>query len=432
MALGAADYTWAVGIALPSGTECTAYPEGASNDPTRVGGIRAGTDGMARFYPPPGTWGTRIGLDCTLNGSSQGHLAIDLNDSSTFTKLGESDLTPQATGFVRPPLTGDLLAYSIGDLHSHGYSARPDATKSPRRYAQWSKAVTRPVPGYAPVRVTGLGLSGGSTYQGAGSSQVWSGFVQAPAGFSNVRGIMTNTPANGNDLFESYGATISVPIWAQCSGAQCSTLLWVGTGGTPINYSPSFTSSLIQSGLGVLGTNKIQLYWEWICSTFGSGGCPLAGPQFSNAPLQTTPAGGSLGFVDQILVEGWSSSSTGCADDFGQRFACFLFEDVTQNWLFIQGNQFFQTEPNPGGTYVPTSMEYIVEKYLNSPNANYGFSWMEGGGVDLNGNGHVDGSDPYLTVQTPSDSNGQLNFVQWQNGSLNNPANPMFFFFDNP
>ncbi len=108
--LAASDYTWAVGIALP----CTL--EGASNDPIRVGEIHAGTDGEARFFPPPGTWGTRLALDCTLEASSQGHYHVDLNDSSTFKKLGSSDLAPHPTGFIRPPLTGDLSAISINDL----------------------------------------------------------------------------------------------------------------------------------------------------------------------------------------------------------------------------------------------------------------------------------------------------------------------------
>jgi len=84
--------TYAIGIAVPPWTVCTVSPEGAGSNPAQTASVLGGTDGMARFYPPPDDWGTQLTVSCTLNGSSQGQFLVDLNDSSTFHKLSGSDL----------------------------------------------------------------------------------------------------------------------------------------------------------------------------------------------------------------------------------------------------------------------------------------------------------------------------------------------------
>jgi hypothetical protein len=77
---------YAVAISVQPWTYCNVYPEGISNDATRNANVTADADGNIRFYPPPASWGTNLTLACTLNGSSQGTVTINLSDPTTFTQ----------------------------------------------------------------------------------------------------------------------------------------------------------------------------------------------------------------------------------------------------------------------------------------------------------------------------------------------------------
>jgi hypothetical protein len=118
--------------------------------------------------------------------------------------------------------------------------------------------------------------------------------------------------------------------------------------------------------------------------------------------------------------------------DFGGNYACFLFEDTTQDWYFEGGGSLTQTQPFPSAALVPTTMEYVAEKNTGLINAGYGATTMTGGAYDLNGNFHADpgiGNDPYVFFQQ-SDSNGPVTQAVWANGTINSPADPMYFFYE--
>jgi hypothetical protein len=176
---GAPDRSWIVTVPMPPWTQCTAYPEGVSDDPARTDSIFAGTDGELRFYPPPPSWGTTLTLACALNGGTQTTYLVDLNDPTTFTQKSQFDLAPNVVG-VRPPLTGDLTAVLPADLLKGLYPARPDPVRAPQRYAQWISNVTLPYTIYRAKLVANLGehMSGSTgAYVGSESSN-WSGFIQ--------------------------------------------------------------------------------------------------------------------------------------------------------------------------------------------------------------------------------------------------------------
>jgi hypothetical protein len=63
------------------------------------------------------------------------------------------------------------------------------------------------------------------------------------------------------------------------------------------------------------------------------------------------------------------------------------------------GRDYVAEAKNPGGSWLPATTEYILE-VPEFGNANYGSTWMEGGGFDVEGNYHPDpgnesGTDPY-------------------------------------
>jgi len=136
------DDSWAAAVQVPPLAQCTVYPTGASNDPTRNGRTQSDADGWVRFHVPPPAWGTKVTLNCALNGS-QTQYAVDLNDSSTFTRQSGSDLDAKIVR-TQPALTGDVSAISLDDLRRQGYPARPDPATQPEHYSQWLQSVSRP------------------------------------------------------------------------------------------------------------------------------------------------------------------------------------------------------------------------------------------------------------------------------------------------
>jgi hypothetical protein len=124
------DRSWAAATLVGPWAQCTVSPEGASNDPTRTRTIQAAEDGYVRFHLPPPDWGTKFTIDCNINGRSQGHYAIDLNDPTTFTRQSGSALEPKIVR-TQPAFSGDVSAISQDDLFRQGYPARPDPTSAP-------------------------------------------------------------------------------------------------------------------------------------------------------------------------------------------------------------------------------------------------------------------------------------------------------------
>ncbi|MGO9838272.1 MAG: hypothetical protein ACLP1X_29170, partial [Polyangiaceae bacterium] len=222
---------YAVAISVQPWTYCNVYPEGISNDPTRNANVTADADGNIRFYPPPASWGTNLTLACTLNGSSQGTVTINLSDPTTFTQEPLASLAPTVATVV-PALTGDLTTISQAELLQGGYPPRPDPAQT-QQYAVWEKMVTQPFDAYPGVGVFDLALQGSGTYDGytisrgtLGDSAIWAGFVQSANGF-------TSGVANAGITYDQYNSLIYAPPDNSCSSPPCLTLLWTGIGGFP-------------------------------------------------------------------------------------------------------------------------------------------------------------------------------------------------------
>jgi hypothetical protein len=394
----------AVAVPMPPSTRCAIYPEGASNDPSRNETAYAGADGEVRFYLHPQAnpgWGTRLTLDCTLNGSPQGHYLVDLNDSSTFKAEGRSELEPRIVG-TRPALTGDLSSFGPSDLIPKGYPPRPDPVQNPEKYAQWVKSVTKPMDLYNTMPVTLLGAKATvGQYEGSYSASgfsvnpgnnPWSGFVQSAEGFQTLPHYGNFLFANSGVLYEEYSVQMLAPGAYGCSGACAGTAMWAGIGGWPANFFGAgvLTPDLMQSGFQTIpygGGPVVELFAEWV--TQNLVGAPEVWPPPGNDKFAPGDNFWILGFAGDQNCNLSNSPSLGC----------FIYLDETNNW----GQ--YQTAPLPEGSlWWPSTTEYVSERLTAGMNENYFFNEMTGVGVDSAGTAHSDpgnasgNGDPYIAV----------------------------------
>ena len=422
--------SYAVAISVPPWTHCNVHPAGISNDPTRNADVQASADGTIRFYPPPKTWGTQLALDCTLNGSSQGVLSVDLSDPSTFTQVPLASLAPTGATVV-PAMTGDLKTISQADLLRSGYPTRPDPVAAPRLYAQWEQAVTKPFKRYSGIGVFDLTLqaSGYVNYQffqgPLGFSSLWAGFIQDANGFASTQSSDGFYHANNGTQYAYYESLMSVP-GVSCPSPPCSTLLWAGLGGYPTNGVP-LRNVILQNGIafggntnGGVSTAVFQQLW------------PITSGQVYLPP-------GTLAANDLLFVEGWTSASSNCSLSLtSHAYACFWFWDYTQGWSF---NGYTYKWTNGNWSWAPTTAEYIVEDpTLNYyvANTSYGSADIEGDAWDTTGAEHADpgsGSDPNLAafpVDTSPATYDILSYPEWPNGAYNisNPQDPIILVWN--
>jgi hypothetical protein len=414
-ALGAHDVPYAFAVPMPSSSRCVIHPEGITDDSTRSDTVYAGADGEIRFRQPPEAWGTRLTLECTLDGGQRTNAVVDLNDSSTFKSESRSDLEPRVMG-VRPALTGDLSTVSRDELRQLGYPPRPDPQKNPEKYAAWVKKVTKPADLLDAVQVSALGTKA-TTYEGSSTIGAWTGFAQSASGFTAVYG---DFAANWGTLYEEYEAEMLAPVNFGCT--NCSTsAIWVGIGGVQTEFlGGALPTSLIQSGFYFQprGTTvEIDPYIE-----FAPGGV-----KFLPRPGNQKYAGG-----DVFTIWGWAADAN-CNLNTAPSYACFWFEDDTNNWVIngsvpaptgakdINGNTIF---------WVPSTVEYIAEKNGPGQNPNYWFDSMQGMAWDSNGTLHTDpgdpnGTDPYVMFTQIAPSGNPYSTAQWNKGSLGAPQDPI-------
>jgi hypothetical protein len=408
------DYSWAASVNLPPGTTCTVYPEGISNDPTLTDSIVAGADGEVRFYAPPQAWGTRLTLDCNLNGRSQGQHLVDLNDSSTFKRELTSDLAAaiKAKGKTIPALTGDLTSLSPADFVQRGYPPPPDRATQSQRYNQWAQSVSKPSTQYTLVNVFNLGLKMTGQPEFSPCNNVWTGFDQAAVGFNAP--CVVNFANDNSQLYEEYVAQLYVPN-SDCSLGPCGTGVWAGIGGAIelSFFGTQFTSDLIQNGFVLIGTNNVQFFWEF----------------WRNGP-SSFPTAGLVATQDNIdlIGAGWSGETCVGSVTPSAPWACFRWFDTSNNTSYLA------SMPNPNVSWWPATTEYVVEVPPGSPgNARYSGVTFTGAGIDWNGNWHPNpgsssATDPFQNLQQ-----GDFNNAVWANGTPDNALNgdPMSIFFDN-
>ena len=413
------NFSYAITVSAPPLATCTVRPEGVTDDPARTSIVPADAEGEVRFYPPRKAWGSRLTVECGLNEGAKSRHVVDLNDSSTFGRKSSSEIAARRTG-VRPALQGDLSAMSLSDLLVQGYPPRPDAVQSPKKYANWVQGVTRPIEMFAAVPVAMLGHKAG-TYEGTYDSPPingWTGFVQTASGFTGYNSSLGGDPANAGTLYDVYEAVISVPT-SLCNAPMpyCGTALWAGIGGYPTTFFGILSPELIQSGITLQGTGiaNTHLFAEY--TPGGSMEVPL-------------PPGDQLSVGDQVEVWGWSATDKSCATiSSGGQFACFGYQDFTANWALS-----YKPQPATGGIWFPTTAEYVAEKPTDDEQAsNYDYAIIEGGAFDSNLTWHADpgsGTDPYIYVEQIGASSKPISTAEWDNGTVNSPADPMFFVWN--
>ncbi len=432
---------------MPAWTQCTVTPQGAGRNDPRIDAIQADEDGEARFSPPPSTWGTKLLLNCTLNGTSSQYL-VDLNDSSTFRRESGSDLAPRPNGTL-PALTGDLSAISQDDLVQQGYLPRPAGPIGSPAYNQWVASVSKPTIKFMPVGVEHLGVYNYGTYKGTVSAAPWNaGIEMATAGFplTSLNPSGTSYPTSNSQLFNAYQFVITVPYYYGCSSGTCATSIWGGIGGSLITGTNGQlitpTSSLIQSGWEIASNQSpnIQLMWEYFVT--GSSNSPNCGG-FNTAAMPP----GSFSSGDQILMDTYAVTSSACTTLAinSAPWACYYWEDTSVNPYVIVGPKKLQVPSCSGDkpNWIPTTWEFAAEVSGGGSgggyrNANYGDSEMVYGSAgDYTGNWHADpgnpvySGDPYLYFQTNASSGDVLSNGIWFSGYTWDPVDPFSVFWDN-
>jgi hypothetical protein len=424
------DLSYAVAIPMPPWTQCIIYPEGDSGDAAHTNIVSAGASGEVRFYPPSQDWGTRLSLDCTLNGSAQGSHLVDLNDASTFKHESQADLTPHVTG-TRPALTGDLSALSLNDLLQTGYPPRPDSSNDPKGYSRWVKAVSQPATIFNGVTVGHLGARLGSL-QFQVTTGNWTGFVQSANNFETP--LASKIPTT---LYNEYEMFMPVPVTSGCRfSGGCETAIWGGIGGVPVD-TPGFgvvQTSLLQSGFWMVGSNPAEMVIEF------APPLPFTAP----APNGVMPPPGTVyAPADNFYVWGWAASDVSCTPDLrgGGAFGCFGFWDTTNNWS-MAGADFALNQPQ--GIYLSATAEFIAEVLPTPPpqsrvqNTSYGYDYLYGAAYDTTGVEHpdpgaggTDPSDPYVYTQQNDPSGNPYSTAVWYEGGITNAVDPMFFVWQN-
>lgn len=306
---------------------CQVWPEGASNDSTRAAFITADSTGVARFYPPPSAWGSKLVFTCGPNGDPKSSHVVNLNDTSTFSQEPDSFAGPGVVG-KRPALTSDQLSMSPADLLAGGYPPRPDSAKNPDGYAKWLQVVTRSFDIISSAGVADFGAKAASfdgRYGGAGINGPvpWTGLIQDTAGFTGV----TDTNYQGGFPLAASAANYSLyfvymyNIPTSCpANYLCSTSFWGGLGGYPVNFFNSpFLTPLIQSGVW-----NGSLFYEYVNSN------NLGPPSWV-----TLGAGQTLAPCDEVLVEGWAASGPSCQESRNGAYGCFAFWDLTRGCLLV-------------------------------------------------------------------------------------------------
>jgi hypothetical protein len=411
-------------------TDCTVSAEGHNGDASPAVTLNSGAAGVVRFYPPSQEWGTRLTLSCALDGKAQGTRVVDLNDDSTFKRESASDLEPRLEGTL-PALSGDLSAPPFPELLRRGYPPRPDAAKSPKLYARWVAAVTKPASVFRGTLVAHLE----SSFLGEEDANWATGFVQSANGFPFWAGGRITTGDTGT-LYSQYAMETYAPVNSGCSAPMgiCATAIWGGLGGT-VATVPGFgnvgPTSLLQSGFSMSDNGPAQMFVEFV------GGTTNAQPSHTIQP----PSGDKYAQGDEFLVWGWTASDGACDWTGGTPlFGCFGFWDLTNNWSTAGYSLPVPASPD---IWFPTSAEFMVETVVNPKhpttlkgNASYGFDLATGAAWDTSATPHADpgtsgATDDYVYTKQADPSGSPYSTAMWSNGTTDNAVDPMYFQWRN-
>jgi hypothetical protein len=405
---------------------CTIRPQGTTD--SRNAFVSATSDAVIRFYPPPATWGTLLTLDCTANGttSSSATYSVDLNDSSTFFKEPALLGGPRIVG-TRPALSGDLSAVSQQLLLQSGYPLRPNATGNPQGYGEWVKNVTSPVQIIDLTGVFVIGRRGASTYdygrfQYPFTAQFsWMGQVLDPQGFSSNPPPTPPYPNSGEVELLSYETYIEMPTLGSCAYYSCQATLWGGLGG----YTAE-AGGLIQSGYVVFQGTGAQsvLFAEFVAPGNAAE---------SSLTISLNQLPGSLPPGQNLLAEGWASTSTGGPQPPSTStvsYATFMF--CGPNWCSARGAQGGTENPNgvtlqapPNAQFSGATSEAIVElsTYESSMDvlANFGTIQFINEAWDADYNVYYDMNSQWIFLNMINPSDNQLMAYPYFSGDPNLP-----------
>jgi hypothetical protein len=417
--LGSTDPSaYAVAVGVSAGASCAIAPAGGASDALHTNILSADSSGVIRFFPPSPDWGSRLLLQCTLNGVQQADQIVDLNDSTTFQRLSMADIAPKFLR-TRAGLSSDP-SLSASDLAQQGYPPRPDPTMAPERYAAWLKHISKPTDLYQPVDVAALGLTFGlGQFKGANLGDIWDSIIQAGSGFDS------NLNPNYGTRYDEYYVDTFIPVNDGClSGANCVTGVWAGIGGRLTDFlGGGVGNGLIQNGFAMAAGPSTTIFPSgiWFFHQFAD----LAN---NNVPLFTGAPPGKVGAsLDEVGLWGWSADSSSCALGATGKFGCFAFEDYTNTW----GYGTAAVAAASDWQWVPSTVEYATEcppdvaTGARFSNLDYIYEEMLGEGWDTSGNTHLDpgnasgNGDPYIQTWTTN----QITLATWAaNG--NDPATP--------
>lgn len=286
---------------------CDLHAEGGT-DNTRALRFYANGDGYLKIHvmaKQESEHGVQVQLDCTKNGEIIRY-PLKLRASLSPTKDMPAPLsimpTPEGSKILPALTEADALPLSDDVLAERGYPMRPDAIRSPDRYAKWLDRVSRRMTLVPAHMVSRSDISHHSAVIQAGvtTGYNWSGYVAAHADRSysavtgdwNVPEIVRADPDNS-----TYSA------------------FWVGLDGSPQQ------SELVQAGteqdcLDLPLFGYIASYSAWT---------ELLPNQLTAQEVGLSPNPG-----DRIGVEVWISDDGGAPNANGA-YAAFRIDDVTQN-----------------------------------------------------------------------------------------------------
>jgi len=311
-------------VVAPAGASCVLHPQGDTT-PGHSIATAVDADGVARFQAAraiqPGAV-VALALDCTLpNGKSQ-TIPVDLRSQSTFAPRPFD--AARAGLSVRPALTGDPLAYSVGQLIQRGYGLRPDPKANPAGYARWLVGVRAP---YHRLRSINRGpeIHGpaslrrphpSATITSTGTLVPWTGAVLSGSYQKNATAALTKS-------YLANEATFNVP--PVTPGLYNTGTAWMSV------WNGLDNNTLLQAIVWVQTTSTQAVYFIHRQS-FAPHGSTAA--QSDGADVTFTPSAG-----DSVYAEEWYCDASGNPNLSGG-YACIHMRDDTQNlvWDCSQAN----------------------------------------------------------------------------------------------
>jgi hypothetical protein len=264
-------------------------PHGACTFPSGHTSAFANADGVIHFNITPTQEGTlTMPLVCQASGGTPLTYPLEVTATSDAAAIkasqsAMSSLAASHPGTSRPPLSGDPMSYTSGELLERGYGRRPDPNKDSARYAKWLQRAQRPgtiVPTTSIESSDSNGPNANPHYNPGWSGAVDTDpnggeFVDAWAQFNVPQAFAVNTFQNHSTastwagIGGTQGLGANTPLWQAGVAEWTDTVLWVQTS----NYSAwwQLAGTTGQNNVSLDVNNGNDFYAEaWICDSSNS------------------------------------------------------------------------------------------------------------------------------------------------------------------